>query len=234
MKKLFAKVTAAISAAAMLAVPAINVNAANTIPNTKAYVDEDGLYHRIVWEDELTNGHSYLNRSDIIAGDIDGDGSITNDDVEAIEQYLQYHNLNVLIDTCAADVNGDGKIDSTDKKYIKALAKGNRPKIQNLQKFDIQPINSTSTYKLYYNENDLSFSLILVGDVNGDNKLTTADASAIIQANSAHEGFLIFGSDYIRARRAADVNNDNRTDSTDVRLIQELDAGVRTNFDEFA
>ena len=245
MKKLFAKVTAAISAAAMLAVPAINAFQANAAKKGVTDVLEGRKYYREVWHEELKNGHTVISHKTILVGDVNGDNKINLADASAIKQYLQNPtnypliikkgNISDASKYYAADVDGNGYVEKYDATLIQYFDSGLVNHFKGSQYYFniLGSLNPNGTYRVYVKE-DKIYSAVLVGDVNGDGKVTSVDASAIKQANSALEGFLIFGSDYIRAGRAADVNCDGYIDETDIHLIKELDAGVRINFDQFA
>lgn len=68
--------------------------------------------------------------------------------------------------------------------------------------------------------NPVTYDMVLVGDANGNNVVTIADATAILQYVGNPSIYKI--SDL----RAADVNFDGIVDSKDAELIQMYDAGV--------
>lgn len=66
----------------------------------------------------------------------------------------------------------------------------------------------------------------LMGDANQDERVTIADATAIMQSMGNPDKYAL--SD--EGKLAADVNFDGRVDFEDINLIQELDAGLRDGF----
>ena len=231
MKKLFSKVTAAISAAAMLAVPAINVNADNNTPK-KDYLVNNKYYHRVVWEDDkgLSENTGYR---DVLVGDVNETGTITEADAVAILQYLGNPDEYFDIDRYAADVDGNGDIDKRDAELINYFVSGLINHVAGYQRYDNNWIwkSTNDTYRVFINA-DNSYTTILVGDVNNDKKVTYADITAINQANSTGQGFHIFGSDYRRAGRAADINNDGAVISDDLKYLYDYMDGNIENFDD--
>ena len=234
MKKLFSKVTAAISAAAMLAVPAINVNADNNTPK-KDYLVNNRYYHRVVWT-EYGGPTAYR---DVLVGDVNKTNTITEADATAILQYLSItdpqkkEEFKKKIDLCAADVDGNGDVDKRDAELINYFVSGLINHVAGYQRYDNNWIwkSTNDTYRVFINA-DNSYTTILVGDVNNDKKVTYADITAINQANSTGQGFHIFGSDYRRAGRAADINNDGAVISDDLKYLYDYMDGNIENFDD--
>ena len=224
MKKLFAKVTAIISAAAMLAVPALSANASyNPRYNRSAknYYDADGNYHRIVWEDELgISGHR-----DIMVGDVNGDRKVTLDDATAIMTYVTNPDAHTITDyerLLAADTNGEGGITLMDALLIQKVVK-NITTFEEGQAYFNDVDFSAGTYRVYVDGNR-NFQAVLVGDVNNDGFVTIADVVAINQANGNYAN--------IRDKRAADINNNGQVNNADKNYLYAIDAGTRTNFDD--
>lgn len=69
-------------------------------------------------------------------------------------------------------------------------------------------------------ENQVTYDIVLVGDANGDNVVTVADAAAILQYVDNPSTYVI------KNLRAADVNFDGIVDSKDANLIQKYIAGI--------
>ncbi len=231
MKKLFAKVTAAISAAAMFAVPAINVNAAD-INLKRDYLVNNRTYHRVVWKDDkgLSENIGY---EDVLLGDVNETGTITYADATAIIQYLGNPDK-YDVDLYTADVNGDGIINEDDANLIRKYVSGNINNFASVQPYDNNWIweNTYKTYRVYVNC-DNTYSTVLIGDVDNDGKIKESDVSAIDYGKK--NGFDSFydgkGNSGTRARRAADVDNNGSIDQKDIAYIRQVANGEKTNFD---
>ena len=223
MKKLFAKVTAAISAAAMLAVPAINAFPANA-----AVVN----YTREIWEDY--KGFYYYD--EVLVGDANGDGRVTLADATAILNYIgdrDHHH----VDKNAADTNGDGGITPTDALIIQRVINGNTffEREQEYFKYYISQnkYNANGTYRIFLDGN--KYSAVLLGDINNDGVIDEEDIDSFNDAmnSSAYVGIFDNDSDNnsLRARRAGDINNNGYYDQEDLDLIGGVVNKDHINFD---
>ena len=228
MKKLFAKVTAVVSAAAMLAVPALTANATDN--KIKDYLVNNRYYHRVVWEE---NKGIHAHR-DVLVGDVNGVGGITEADETAILQYLDNPNEYTL-DLYAADVDGNGDIDSRDAELIRYWVSHVINHVAAYQRYYNDWIwrNTNNTYRVFVND-DNSYSTVLIGDVNNNGTITDSDVTALEQGRV--KGFDIFnkssnGNSGTRARRAADINNDGVVDQKDIDYIRKVIRGEKPNFD---
>ena len=81
------------------------------IPDDKATVD----VVESEWEGEVT-----LTIPMILLGDVNGDGNVTGDDVDAVAKHIVGQAPDVFYEE-AADINGDGKIDAADIVLIVKL-----------------------------------------------------------------------------------------------------------------
>ena len=235
MKKLFAKVTAVVSAAAMLAVPALTANATDN--KIKDYLVNNRYYHRVVWEE---NKGIHAHR-DVLVGDVNGVGGITEADATAILQYInttdseKKEKIAKKMDLYAADVDGNGDIDSRDAELIRYWVSNVINHVASYQRYYNDWIwrNTNNTYRVFVND-DNSYSTVLIGDVNNNGTITDSDVSALEQGRD--KGFDIFnkssnGNSGTRARRAADINNDGVVDQKDIDYIRKVIRGEKPNFD---
>jgi len=67
--------------------------------------------------------------SEVLAGDLNGDGKINSTDISLMKRYLlkQIVDLPVEDDIKAADINKDGKVNSTDMSILKRVILRNYP-----------------------------------------------------------------------------------------------------------
>ncbi len=208
MKKLFAT----ISAAAMLAVPMINAFPANAA--NFAY------YYRSVWTDYAGTGPSA--HKEYLVGDANGTGTITLADATTILQHLTNPDRYRLTGDKLknADVNGDGTVTAMDALIVQKVIYGKTTFAAEQVYFQAlgESYNSNpTTYRIYEYNN--GFQAVLPGDVNNSGTVTYADLVAFRQAEATGQGFHIFGDDYRRAGRAANINNDNVVNDDDYYSI---------------
>lgn len=88
----------------VLLVSGLFAGTALAIPDDKATVD----VVESEWEGEVT-----LTIPMILLGDVNGDGNVTGDDVDAVAKHIVGQAPDVFYEE-AADINGDGKIDAAD------------------------------------------------------------------------------------------------------------------------
>lgn len=225
MKKLFAKITAIISAATMFAVPALSANASyNPRYNRSAknYYDGDGFYHRIVWE----SGYGIGGHRDILVGDANGDNKVNIDDATAIMKHITNPDNCRITDRerlIAADANGEGGVTMMDALLIQKVVYGITTFEEGQTQFEDIDI-STGTYRVCTEATSTVLETVLVGDVNNDGAVTIADVTAINQINGNYTN--------TRDKRAADINNDGKVNQIDKNYLYAIDAGRRTNFDD--
>ena len=189
MKKLFINLTTAICAAAMLAVPSLSCSAAHTtnpkdLP-TRSYFDSNNNYHRMV----LGNTEGTPNkRYDVLVGDVNLDGEINFSDEVMISQYIinpEKYDFEKRISRVAADINGDGVVNNKDIKLVRSMGNKNIDPEDLVEKYiidyftDYASAESSTAYRVYYNTKTCEFSVILVGDTNGDKVINYSDNSQL-------------------------------------------------------
>lgn len=216
MKKIFAKVTAIISAAAMLTAPMLNVATVNAA--TVEY------YYRSLWTDYMGTGPSA--HEEILVGDANGSGTITMADATAILQHLTNPDKCRLTgdNLKNADANGDGMVTAKDALIIQKVL--NKTTTFKAEQVYFQALgnkyNQTATYRIFKDFDNGGYMAVLPGDVNNSGTITYADVVAFRQAEATGQGFHIFGADYRRAGRAADMNNNCVVNDVDLSIIYEL------------
>lgn len=211
MKKLFAT----ISAAAMLAVPMVNAFSANA-----ASFDS---YYRTVWTDGAgTSSSAYKT---YLVGDANGSGTVTLADATVILQHIANPDKYKLTGDRLknADANGDGSVTAMDALIVQKVIYGTSKFVDEQiyfkdlgDKYNSNP----SSYRIFEYNN--GFQAVLPGDVNNSGTVTYADLVAFRQAEATGQGFHIFGDDYRRAGRAADVNNNRVVNDDDYHMILDL------------
>ncbi len=222
------KILTTLSAAAMLAATMITPISASASGPSEDYLS-GRLYHRVVWTD---NGGPTAHR-DVIAGDANNDGVLSLSDAVAILQYAANPQKYGNIDLDAADVDGNGYIEQNDATLIQYFDSGLVNHFKGYQYYFniLGTLNTNGTYRVFHNS-DKKFSAVLIGDVNNDKKINISDV--VLTNRAKNEGFFIFGDDYIRAGRAADINNDGRVNDTDTDLMFDVIVSRRPNFDDIA
>ena len=146
----------------------IYINDSNSIDETVSDVDQDGnvtsqdaikILQYLISNDYINIGDSIQIANTIyMLGDINNDGEVTIEDVEAVQQYIGevIDSINELI----ADVNGDGNITSDDTHTLLLYLIGN---------------NKVSIGD-YIRIDGITY---LLGDANNDNEVTYADVQFI-------------------------------------------------------
>lgn len=225
MKKLFAKVTAAISAAAMLAVPTINAFPANaSVVN----------YTRYIWK-EYNGIDDWWWEQNI--GDANGDGIVNLDDATAVLDYIGDKDHHTVI-KYKADANGDGAITAIDALIIQRVVKGytffEREQVYLQDYIEKGIYNANGTYRLFDFRH--SYQAVLLGDINNDGLINDADIDSFDEAMKSSKHLHIFdgglnGNDFVRARRAGDINNNGEFDQEDLELLETVVSGQHINFD---
>ena len=235
MKKILTNLTAAISAAAMLAAPMLTCSAANNAA-TKDYtetVNGTTYYHRVIWQDIASRPDTH---HDVLVGDANGDGKISMSDAVAILQYVANptkYNISNKYNRCAADVDGNGVIDSRDAQLVQYF---DAKMINHFGGYQVYFANyftaagsqeSSSAYRLYYTESTGAFNVVLVGDANGTKSVTMSDAVAILQYVANPSKYPLTNTNKL----AADVNNDGKISDADATLIQKFNARLIADFE---
>lgn len=209
MKNSIKKITAAIAASALCAIPMMNAMSAS------AFI--------------------YVSGSEI-AGDVNNDGSINLSDSEALDRFLKYPSSNyvkignksftIKVNIYTADVNGDGCLTDFDVNLIGKYARKEfgsgytNYSFRNFYKY-VGDVNGDgkvdNTDATLIDQNKVSSSRKIYADVNGDNKVNSADATAIrnykdhkVWATTATAPKFVSG-----ANIGGDVNNDGKVNQKD-------------------
>lgn len=215
MKKSLRKITAALSAALMCALPmanAVTANAAGVRKNTfRNYIEINAgnaplyyFYFDKSFDDSVKNNIELVNYDLKLSN---ADFSYRNPQTGRYCFTIESRELNgfkgkVLVENFECS---DMSIDAS-KLY---------------DSIDIYVVGAGNKYRGYYDENDLNVEeqVILVGDANGDGVVNLPDA-ILINMYKAGNTSQIFDMDYFE--KAADVNNDGVVNTADSVLIQDF------------
>lgn len=112
------------------ALPALNAENMNALCNAVEEMSTKSLAEQVTAE--IPKGR--------MRGDVDGDGKITENDINLIQKHISSGVILTGIDFWCADVNGDNKVNFTDANIISKFLKGQSGKL-----------TSTPTFADYYN-----------------------------------------------------------------------------------
>ena len=205
------------------------------------YEPSDGSYNFDGYEYILGNGSEDDSKNDKegILGDVNGDGKVTKDDAELVQEYDAGTGSLTDDEKKRADVNGDGVIDSGDAVKILNMiidknavfgdvngdGKVDKNDVKLVQKYDAGTGSLTDDEKKRADVNgdgdvDAGDSVMIsqlllkeTGDINGDKKIDEEDALLILKHDSGISSLTE------EQEKRADLNNDGDVDASDAVII---------------
>lgn len=154
-------------------------------------------------------------KKEILKGDVNGDGKITQEDAKLINRY--YVGDDVEIDMDNADMNDDGKISLLDVARIEKLADELDPQVLKGDVNGDGKVTQADVHALRrYNEGGNVQINLEAADMNGDGKITKADIDSLQNKVNPNIG---------------DVNGDGKFNYKDFEAIQRAEIGLGGKID---
>jgi len=184
-------------------------------------------------------GKEYLSfGKQLLYGDVDLSGEITEEDAQLIMNYLVDNDILSEVQIVLADVNQDNNITAGDSVIVKQYINGQdtsdtlvgKPYLFEDDKFIFGDVdlsgeitnNDAQLIMNYLVGNDiLSEVQIVLADVNQDNNISAGD-SVIVQQyiNGQDTSDTLVGKEYKKSNICGDINNDGKLDTNDISLLE--------------
>ena len=157
----------------------------------------------------------------ILKGDVNGDGKVTQADAYTLERYYLGYDVDINMDN--ADMNDDGKVSILDVNKLKNLVKELNPNMGDVDgdgKITQKDVQTLEQYILGY---DVKINMDN-SDMNGNGKITMADVSEVQALADVYDPRVLKG----------DVNNDGKVNYKDVKALELNTVGLGGNIDRKA
>ena len=143
----------------------------------------------------------------ILKGDVNGDGKVTQADVYTLDQYYVGNTKDINMDN--ADMNDDGKISLIDIDKVQNLVNELNPDMGDVNDDGVIDQKDAEAIKLYRLGYDVKINMDKA-DMNGDGKITISDVSQVQQLADINDPQVLKG----------DANGDGKVNYRDVKAIE--------------